>query len=54
MSFAAPDNGILLALAHSQDDLDVGSACLPSMSFARPALRPRLVVTHTTPTGAAP
>lgn len=50
----AANDGILLSLADWQEDFETSGPYLPSMSSADPALRPRLVVAYTSPTGPAP
>ena len=47
------NNGVLLKLADAWEQIDAGGPYFHSMSAADPALRPKLVITYSSPTGYA-
>jgi hypothetical protein len=47
------NNGVLLKLADASEQFHAGGPYFPSMSAADPAVRPRLVITYSSPTGYA-
>jgi len=47
------NNGVLLKLADGWEDFGVGGPYFPSMSASDPSVRPKLVITYSTATGAA-